>query len=599
MCGIAGLVATTQRLGRDSEFILSAISGAMRARGPDGDGLWLDDQGRAALAHRRLSIIDLSTAGQQPMASSDGSHVLVFNGEIYNYQALRDELEAVGQSFQSHSDTEVILHLFRREGVAMLPRLRGMFAFAIWDGAAQELTVARDAYGIKPLYYAHVQGAFRFASQVKALACDPAISRTLSPEGLAGFHLMGSVPEPFTILNDVRACPAGSWIKVANGTVSAPVAYTTLAQIASSGAAAPPRSTRELLLDTMRHHLVADVPVGAFLSGGVDSGAIIGLMRDCGQESITGCTLRFEEFAGTPADEGHLAAEMARHYGVEHHVHTVTQSEFRADLDAIFAAMDQPSIDGFNIWFVSKATRALGLKVALSGLGGDELMGGYSTFQTLPSTYRRFGGFARIPGLGAASRAAITTLAPQLARQNPKAAGVLSHAGSWGGTYLLRRAVLLPYELDGAMDAGLVRQGLKGLDIETLMALPIDGAPDDDFSKVSLLESANYMRNQLLRDADWAGMAHSLEIRVPLVDTMLLHGMAAHFQDLAQGSGKRTLAAAPSKPLPASVVNREKTGFQTPMPYWLNPAAKATGDRTATRLVAKTIFDHYAASLTR
>lgn len=583
MCGIAGFhryAAVARPIARDT---LAAVRDRMARRGPDGAGLWIAADERTGFGHRRLSIIDLSDGGHQPMATPDARLTIVFNGEIYNYRALRDGLIADGVTFASDSDTEVLLHLFARDGAAMLTRLRGMFAIAIWDARDRTLTLARDPLGIKPLYYSDTGGALTFASQVKALLADPALSRDPSPAGLAGFHLMGSVPEPFTAWRAIKALPAGHWLTVDAGGVGAPQRYADAAGVLAEGRARDPRSVdvAAALRDSVAHHLVADVEVGAFLSGGVDSSALIGLMRDCGQDRIRACTLAFGEFAGHHQDETPGAVAVARHYGVDYHIRRITASEFRADLDAIFDAMDQPSIDGINTWFVSKAVREMGLKVALSGLGGDELLAGYSTFRTVPAMRRRFGPLAKVPGAGPLARMLIG--ATGVAKRNPKAAGVLDYAGSWGGAYLLRRAVLLPFELDGVMDPAIAREGLAELDPIGAIERSMTPDPGSDNGRVCALEMSNYMRNQLLRDSDWAGMAHSLEIRVPLVDFTLLTALAPRIATLAPGEGKRLLANAPSNPVPREIVERSKTGFAIPVADWLAGNASHVPDRRASR----------------
>ena len=597
MCGIAGYAAFADNFDPLTEKTLIAIRDHMAARGPDGHGLWLSEDRRAGLAHRRLSIIDLSDAAAQPMHDAQGRYVITYNGEIYNFAALKAKLEAHGRVFRSESDTETLLQLYDVYGVDMLPMLRGMFAFAIWDRREQSLVLARDPYGIKPLYWAQHRGCIRFASQVRALMADPALSRELSPAGRVGFEMMGSVPEPFTIFKAVKACPSGSYIKVDASGIGAPVTYARLTDVI----AAPPKPTlatmAEMLRDSVAQHLVADVEVGAFLSGGVDSGAIIGLMRDCGQNRIKGCTLGFEEYIGTPADEVARASRIAAHYGVEHHIRMISAHEFAEDMPKIFAAMDQPSVDGINSWFVSKACREMGLKVALSGLGGDELLCGYSTFKTVPDTHKYAGPIARIPKLGVAARHLLQSLLPALLSRNPKLAGLLEYAGSWAGAYLLRRAILLPFELDQALAPDIAREGLAELQMTGLIGASLMPDPGSDMGRVCVLESSHYMRNQLLRDSDWAGMAHSLEVRVPLVDFTLLGHMAPHLPSLKNGQGKLILANAPSKPLPADIVSTPKTGFQIPAALWLSGGAQNLPLRTGSRRSTRPIFEQYSASL--
>ncbi|MGB7885271.1 MAG: asparagine synthase (glutamine-hydrolyzing), partial [Xanthobacteraceae bacterium] len=321
MCGIAGIYAyrsTARSVDRDE---LVRVRDHMAARGPDDSGEWYSADGRVGFGHRRLSIIDLSSRGAQPMQTADGRLVISFNGEIYNYRALRSRLEAKGYAFQSNSDTEVLLHLYAELGHDMLRELRGMFAFGIWDSQDQQLLLARDPYGIKPLYYADDGSTLRFASQVKALMTGRGVSRDPDPAGWVGFYLFGSVPEPFTTYREVRALPAGSFVRIDQHGLRAPIQYYSIARTYSEAplSAAPAKDetkalVREALLDSVCHHLVADVPVGAFLSAGVDSGALVGLMREAGQQDIQTVTLAFDEFHGTPNDETPEATAVADFY---------------------------------------------------------------------------------------------------------------------------------------------------------------------------------------------------------------------------------------------------------------------------------------------
>jgi asparagine synthase (glutamine-hydrolysing) len=561
---------------------LSKISQRLAARGPDGCGVWMSENNEVGLAHRRLAILDLSDRAAQPMVSEDGRLVVSFNGEIYNYKALHAELVAAGARFRTSSDTEALLHLYQRHGAAMVHRLRGMFAFAIWDNLRQELFLARDPYGIKPLYTAGDGRTFRFASQVKALLAGGRVSRDLEPAGIVGLHLFGSLPEPFTLYRDIRALPAGHTQLIDAGGPHEPEPFANLAAILAEGARGPARASelperlRAAALESVRSHLLADVEVGAFLSAGVDSGALLGLMRDTGQRNIRAITLAFDEFHGTPEDEAPLAAQIAQRYDAQHVVRRVNEREFRDDLPAILDAMDQPSIDGVNTWFVAKAAKEAGLKVALSGIGGDELLAGYPSFLDLPRWRRRFGPIAAVPGLGPLVRVLIGALAPGFARERPKASGLFEYTDSWAGAYLLRRGLFLPHELAAIIDPALVRDGLRRLNPLRRLAKSLEPDPGSDVGRVCALESAHYLRNQLLRDADWAGMAHGVEIRVPLVDVALLKSLASAIPLLAAGEGKAALARSPSLPLPDEIAARPKTGFAVPTQDWMNAAAGAT-----------------------
>jgi asparagine synthase (glutamine-hydrolysing) len=596
MCGVNGIFAYHSASSMPAESELIATREAMRARGPDGSGVWWSTDRRCGLGHRRLSIIDLSERAAQPMVSDDGRLVVVFNGEIYNYPVLREELEADGVRFQTTSDTETLLHLYARYGDKMVHRLRGMFALAIWDEERRGLFLARDPYGIKPLYTANDGWTFRFASQVKALLAGQGVSRDPELAGVVGFHLFGSVPEPFTLYREVRALPAGhtQWIDAGGPGESRP--FVNLAAVLADGAQNPvpqaefPQLLQASVLESVKAHLLADVEVGVFLSAGVDSGALLGLMRDAGHEETRAITLAFEEFSGTDDDEAPLAACVAERYGARHVVRRVSQQEFRDDLPTILEAMDQPSIDGVNTWFVAKAAREVGLKVALSGLGGDELLAGYPSFIDLPRWRRRFGLLAAMPGLGRLARLTLQRIAPEIGRARPKALGLLEYADSWAGLYLLRRGLFLPHELSQVMDPEIAREGLRRLKPLRGITAGLVPDPGSHVARISTLESSCYMRNQLLRDVDWAAMAHGVEVRVPLVDLKLLKSMAPAIGGLLPGAGKAALAKAPKIPLPDEIVSRAKTGFGVPTESWMDAVAGAhqlpTGRTKETRGLA-------------
>lgn len=593
MCGINGIFAYHYAANLIDRAELKRTRDHMAARGPDGKGEWISKDGWIGFGHRRLSIIDLSDAGAQPMASADGDLIVTFNGEIYNYRELRKGLEAKGRVFRSRSDTEVLLHLFADKGEAMVHELRGMFAFAIWDAKQRSLFLARDPYGIKPLYYSDDGLTFRFASQVKAMLAGGAISRIPEPAGQVGFYLFGSVPEPFTTCREIRALPAGATLIVDQIGVHEPRRYYSIARVycdaetnaksrGTKNASRAHARIREALLDSVRHHLVADVPVGAFLSAGIDSGALVGLMRDAGQSEINTVTLSFEEFRGGTDDEAPLAAEVARTYDTDHVTRVVTEREFKDDLPRIIEAMDQPSIDGINTWFVSKAARELGLKVAVSGLGGDELFGGYPSFRDIPRWVSRLAGPSRIPYLGTGLRKALCATGFGGLASRPKIAGMFEYGGKYPGAYLLRRALFMPWELEQVLDREMARQGLESLQPLAMVEEALIPQPASGFAKVAVLESSLYMRNQLLRDTDWASMAHSLEVRVPLVDAMLLEAVAPLSDGGTGVRAKTALATAPCVPLPSAVLQRAKTGFGVPMGAWISDMsrkARSTGTR--------------------
>src|ERR1039458_9179412 len=565
MCGIAGNLKFGSGPPVDAR-LLESVRDTMRKRGPDGAGLWCSADGQVGLAHRRLSIIDLSPGGQQPMATADGRLRIVFNGEIYNYPELRRELIAQGHQFRSTSDTEVLLHLYDRYELEMFRFLRGMYAFGLWDESKRRLLLARDPLGIKPLYLAQLRGELWFGSQVRALVAAgfPGAEDLF---GLVGFDLWGHVPEPYTMFREIRQLPAGSYMVVDAGGKSTSKRFWSLsAYLASdtngsnSEKAMDPAGMPMLaaaLKDTVSRHLVADVDVGFFLSSGRDSSTLLALASELGHPGLRTVTLGFDEFKGSEQDETVLAQQLADQLQCKHSSIYLSRSEIASMMDRFLESMDQPTIDGLNTFLVSSAAAASGLKVSISGIGGDELFAGYSTFQDVP---RLVGALARVPGAHTFGRM-FTVVADPVLRHftSPKYAGILQYGVDYEGAYLLRRGLFMPWELPRILDPDLVREGLK----ELSPIARLDSAQTSSLHKIVEMETSLYLRNQLLRDTDWASMAHSLEVRTPFVDAQL-------FSDVVKISSqygwprKEQVAQTPKTPLPAGILSKPKTGFSLP-----------------------------------
>ncbi|HKO58459.1 MAG TPA: asparagine synthase (glutamine-hydrolyzing), partial [Thermoanaerobaculia bacterium] len=532
----------------------------------------------------------LSPAGAQPMRR--GELVIVFNGEIYNYQELRASL---GGNFTSHSDTEVLLRLYEKEGEQMLGRLRGMFSIALWDGARRRMLLARDPYGIKPLYYADDGGTIRVASQVKALIAGGRVDKQFDPAGAAGFFLRGTVPEPFTMYRAIRTLPAGSFAYVDANGMTEPRQYfsiaATLRDAVESAGSYTEKQRKELVhdavLESVRYHMVADVPVGAFLSAGIDSTAIVALAKESGATDLQTMTLRFEEYRGRDNDEAPLAEMVARRYGVGHAIRDLTLAEFRDELPRIFQAMDQPTVDGLNSYFISKAAADLGLKVAMSGTGGDELFGGYTSFRDIPRWMPVTRVLSRVPHLGEGVYRLNAALARRSRHVSPKMGEILRYGSSYAGAYLVKRGRFLASELPSLLGTEIAEEGLRRLDVLGIIERAVTPDPGQPFARVAALESSLYLRNQLLRDMDWASMAHSLEVRVPLVDAHLLKRIAPALVTRREW-GKQLLAEAPRPELPAEVRKRKKTGFTLPIKEWLGQ--KEAGKRAWARKVYEVMF---------
>lgn len=571
---------------------LKAALDRVRPRGPDGEGAWHADG--AYLGHRRLAILDLDHRSAQPMHSACGRYAIVLNCEIYNFASLRAQLRAKGVAFRTASDTEVLLALFAAEGEAMLPKLHGMFAFVIWDKVARRAFAARDPYGIKPLYVAQTRDGVLLASQVKAVLASGLVDRTPDPRGQVGFWLLGSVPEPFTWYRDIRALPAGHCAWIENGRMSAPRHWHDIGDAwrSAAGRDLPDADVREAthaaLRESVSRHLVADVPVAVFLSGGIDSGALAALMVEAGARDLEGVTIAYDEFAGRHEDEAPVAARLAAHYGIRHHVRRVTREEFRADLPRILDAMDQPSIDGVNTWYAAKAVAERGYKVVVSGVGGDELFQGYESFRQLPRMVAHRRRLGRVPG----ATAPLAMAGRLQARRSGNARW--AHLAEWSrtvaGAWWLRRSLHAPEDLPALMDPEQARLALNDFDAAKWVEAMSGPLPDDPALALGQIESTTYLRNQLLRDSDWASMDHSVELRTPLVDAHLLRQLQPLLGAFDRFPGKSLLVGAPARGLPAEIAGRRKTGFGIPVGRWIaqaKPDDVGAGSRAWGREIAR------------
>ena len=583
MCGIAGIFSYNSDGPPVDEGGLLRVRDAMTARGPEGAGWWVSRDQHVGLAHRRLAFQDLSEAGKQPMSAFDGDLQIVFNGEIYNHPDLRRSLRGKGHCFHSHSDTEVLLHLYAEYGLEMFQHLRGMYAFALWDSRRRRLLLARDPFGIKPLYYSDEGGCFRFASQVKALLASRAIGSEASAAAHVGFFLLGYVPEPLTLYKQIKSVPAGSFIILAQDCRSRIQSFCDVtAELAAANDQTVDVSDAEIALriesaisDSVEKHLISDVPVGVFLSAGLDSTTIAALGSRDGNADLRSVTLGFRDYDGTHNDETVYATETAHRLGIAHRTQWISRRNFELELDHLLAAMDQPSIDGVNTYFVSLVAREAGLKAALSGLGGDEMFGGYSSFTDIPRLMKLSHRFSN-QALGAIVRRLLVPIVGRFS--SPKYAGLLEYSGNVGAAYLLRRALYMPWELDSILDKQVVVEGLRELDLVDLIDRTKAGGVSDRLM-VASLEMGWYMKNQLLRDSDWAGMAHSLEIRVPFLDLPLLREIMPLVISRPAMQKADFLRKILAQKLSPKTLNRPKSGFTMPVEKWLTEAHGDFADR--------------------
>lgn len=555
MCGIAGILKPNsgEEFARDT---LTCLKTALRHRGPDDSGEWQSQDGLAAFIHTRLSILDLSSAGHQPMVLDGGRLAITFNGEIYNFRELRAELETAGVVFRTHTDTEVILRLYEREGAKCVDRLRGMFAFAIWDAVQRSCFIARDAFGIKPLYYSLQHGSLAFASELKALQAAGLTRREIDPQALCDYFETGSVSEPHTLIKDTWCLKPGHWLRWNVGRVEIQRYWEPDFTVQQCGD--PLRKLRESLLDTVRHHFVSDVPVGIFLSGGIDSTVLLALARETGHERVSTFSIGVDDAS---LDESGTAVRTARHFGSDHHEMRLDTTKGREIFEQYVSSIDQPSIDGFNTFTVSAFARQHGMKVVLSGLGGDEIFAGYGSFTQVPRIVR----VARLMGIIPGARQMLgRAMESRLKSNRLRRLGTFFQSDPCvSSAYRSFRAI---YSRRDAQ--ALVTHYTEEKDVRRCPRPPQTMAPTLE-DEVSRCEMTRYMRNQLLKDSDVMSMAHSLELRVPFVDRAFFEAVASVPAATRLRPGKKFLLEAVPE-LPEWVVNQPKRGFVFPFQTWAN-----------------------------
>ncbi len=562
------------------EAAVAAMVSRQQHRGPDDRGTFSD--GPATIGMCRLAIIDPAN-GHQPMTTPDGRFSLVFNGAIYNYRALQSELAAGGWVFRTNCDTEVLLAAYAVYGPAGLHRLRGMFAFAVWDARERTLFAARDPLGIKPLYFARLpEGGVVFASELNALLASGAVSREIDPTSVGEYLAWFSVPAPRTLYRGIANLPPGHQLTVdhAGRTHTGPWWHLPAPRAAHASGNYHDfvHGLRAQLDDSIRAHRVADVPVGAFLSGGMDSTAVVGLMTRSGASRLKTFSLVFGEAGFSEQVSARLAAEA---FGTDHHEELITGTRVAADLPKILASFDQPTGDGINTYYASQTARAGGVTVALSGLGGDELFGGYPSFRDLPRLERLLPWWRRLPGRIRAG--IIERLRAGTSSRSRKLADFLAHARDLHELASLQRRVL-PETARLALLAPEARAQAERLGPNHPMledfAFELIGA--DPFQVISAWELRTYMADVLLRDSDVFSMAHSLELRVPFVDRQLVEWLwpQPDFFKYDPRRGKRALADATADVVPAAIRNRRKQGFTLPFPLWMRQELKPFLDET-------------------
>lgn len=591
MCGIVGIIAKDTQI---PSGLLETATLSLAHRGPDDSGTIILRESmptpvEIGLGNRRLAILDLSPLGHQPMHDPETGNWIAYNGEIYNFREIRRELEQNGDCFTSHTDTEVILKAYARWGTACLERFRGMFAVALWDARLHQLFLARDQMGIKPLYYAQAGSYFLFASEVRTLLGTGLVQRRIDSAGLCNYLTFGSAYDPLTLVDGVRALPAGHCGTWNCGKFAISRYWDLLAGNEEEFSPGPcgglltPGELKTLIEESIRSQLVSDVPVGIFLSGGIDSSALVSVVSRGGVKPSTfSVVFREREYS-----EAQYSKAIAERFHTDHHEITVSQSDVLTAVPDALRAMDLPTMDGVNTFFVSRETRQAGVKVVLSGLGGDEVFAGYSSFRTVPRMERSFNLLNNLPTVARrVAGKAYQALSPD-SDQNRKLASLILGGDS----------VLHPYFIARMLFTSRQNKQLLQKQEEETWAVAMAAQSEhlrrsdrmDPINRVSYLELRCYMLNTLLRDADFMSMSQGLEVRVPLLD----HKLAKTVMDLP---GSRKLGSTPKKllvealnnSLPDQVVHRHKRGFTLPFEHWMRQELRAKIEPV---LTAKHVYD--------
>jgi len=572
MCGICGII--NSNLPEIENFkIVKRMCDSMVHRGPDDWGY--KSFGPHCLGMRRLSIIDISEKGHQPMPNEDETIWVVCNGEIYNFQDKKAWLISKGHQFRSNTDIEIMVHLFEEFGIDCLKHLRGMYCFALYDSRNNQFYLARDRLGIKPVYYIQYNGMFLFSSELRSLVSSRIFYPEIDFRSLDLYLSFGYVPQPNTLLKGVNALMPAHVLSIRE-TEKSIWQYWTFPDCGSSNISVKDivPMTRQLLEDTVSSHQISDVPLGAFLSGGIDSTAIVGLMSSLTNEPIKTFSVGFSDVS-SQFNELDTARKTAQQFGTEHREVIISERDVAYQIDDIIRHMDHPSFDGINSYFVSKAAKSGGVTVAVSGLGGDEIFGGYGSFNVIPASIRAISlwkavpvslrdlivkiiGSFKIPWIGATAKRKINNL-PDI------------HSPI--GLYCLARLLLWPKEKKSMYSKDMLRalNSTPGHEVVEELLMQYVNCNSNPWYMVSLLEMNSYMTWRLLRDTDVMSMAHSLEVRVPFVDHKLIEFICSLPEGWEKkwGYPKKLLVESLSDIIPDHVVNRAKHGFEFPMSQWM------------------------------
>jgi asparagine synthase (glutamine-hydrolysing) len=575
MCGISGIYNCLNKK-VNSIKIIEKIIKLQEKRGPDGKGLWQSACDKVVLGHNRLSIIDLSDKAKQPFVSKDNNLTITFNGEIYNYKEIRSKLLQKNITFRSNSDTEVILEAYKFWGIEFLSKLRGMFSFALWDNSKKKLILARDPFGIKPLYYLKNNGVFYFASQIKSLKSINDINFEFSNAGLVSYYLWGNIQEPFTLYKNIKSLTKGTCLIIDKDNNEEIINYANIndlilntEEIKFNDKNDQSNYLKDIIEETVNYHHVSDVPRTLLLSAGVDSNVILSSMSKESKKNCSALTLDFDY--KKKENETTLAKESAQINGIQHSVKGISNNEFAELIENFYKDMDSPTNDGFNNYLISYLAKKNNSKIIISGIGGDELFFGYPSFNLIPKINKNIKYLPKSNFVNSFFKKNIYSFLKKN-KFKTKYSGLIEYGREINTGFLLTRSLFLPFEIEELISKKDFKEGYEELNFINNSYNEIKEIKDTRLA-IMYLEIKYYLCSKLLRDSDWVSMSHSIELRTPFVDWFFFKKMIPLIKS-DKNFNKSTVINSFKNNLPKNLDKRKKTGFSIPHNEYLKKLSR-------------------------
>lgn len=562
MCGISGILNFSKKK-IENEITIKKLVLAQHKRGPDSKGYWISDDNKITLGHNRLSIIDLSEDANQPFLSRDGNYVIIFNGEIYNFQEVKNELSKKNIFFRTSSDTEVIIEAYKYWGVEFIKLLRGMFAFCIFDKFKKKIILARDPFGIKPLYYTRYNNIFYFSSEIKALLKIKEIPYSISKAANSSYFLWGHIQEPYTLYNEIKSLKKGS-LKIIDSTGNEKnINYASIKEVILNTESKKISNIKEAnslvkyeLNKSLNYHTVSDVPLTLLLSSGIDSNVLLSSASMQEIKRLDALTLDFQIKGSN--NETELSKKSTSQNKIHHITKKFLETEIVNEMENFFNSMDSPTSDGLNNFLISKEVKKNGKKVMISGVGADEIFCGYPSFQRIPKIFQIF---KFIPSLNIKNGSHMIKIMNKF-KINPKFLGLFKYNNSYEKIFFLQRCLFMPEELNFFSNNKILNEGFEELNLFENLYKDVKEFKND-VSLLMYLEIENYLCSRILRDSDWASMANSVEMRTPYVDWFFFKNILPIVKSKIVFEKKQLLDIY-SKNLPNELYRRKKTGFDIP-----------------------------------